>query len=188
MWDHGIIFWKYVHILKVAHPTLPIQVEWLVYPLFFKLFRLFKSLSVQLLNTCYKEDEAKTEKLLTSSLNQFPGINNLNLAVNSNNLEFVSHSSVQVLLTDVWTGEMHNCFISVHFDRVQVSWGLVRVMKIQLFSICCPVEWTISGTFNPENTTYTDFDVIKMSNWFQIKDPTTDRLGKWSRSTWKHNQ
>ena len=94
---------------------------------------------MQLLNTCYKEDEAKTEKLLTSSLNQFPGINNLNLAVNSNNLEFVSHSSVQVLLTDVWTGEMHNRFISVHCDRVQMSWGLMRVREIQQFSISYPV-------------------------------------------------
>ena len=48
----------------------------------------------------------KTQKLLISSFNQFPKLNNLNLAVNSSNLEFVSHSSVQVLLTDVWTGNM----------------------------------------------------------------------------------
>ena len=59
-----------------------------------------------MLDECFKSDETRTEKLITTELNIFNKQTCLKLAVASGHREFVAHSSVQILLNDVWTGAM----------------------------------------------------------------------------------
>ena len=72
-------------------------------------FRLFKEKALQLLDECYRTDEAKTKDLITISFDkqtdQFRGLDYLSVAAAHSNLEFVSHGSVQGVLDDIWSGK-----------------------------------------------------------------------------------
>ena len=72
--------------------------------LFFVSFSEFRSLSHDLLDKCYRECESKTVKLITEQSEQFNKRTSIDMAVSMMHLEFVSHSCVQALLNDVWTG------------------------------------------------------------------------------------
>ncbi|XP_066935830.1 transient receptor potential cation channel subfamily M member-like 2 [Clytia hemisphaerica] len=64
----------------------------------------FRTLSHDLLDKCYLDCERKTLKLITEQSEQFNKRTSINMAVSMMHLEFVSHSCVQALLNDVWTG------------------------------------------------------------------------------------
>lgn len=66
----------------------------------------FKSLALELLDECYKTNESKTVQLITCEFNQFSDQTSLGLAVDTNDLDFVSHSSVQLLLNEIWSGRV----------------------------------------------------------------------------------
>lgn len=68
--------------------------------------REFENLALQMLEECYKTDQNKAMEMITRKSQQFNDLTCLEVAVNSNHLEFVAHSCVQVLLNDVWTGEL----------------------------------------------------------------------------------
>ena len=57
-----------------------------------------------MLDACYNKSEDLTEKLITTELSQLKNVTCLDLAIMSNDMEYVSHCGVQGLLTDVWTG------------------------------------------------------------------------------------
>jgi len=75
-------------------------------------FSQFTELAFNLLDTCYRSNEKETLKLITGQSQQFNNRTCLDLAVGTNDLEFVSHSCVQALLNDVWTGSIKNLDIT----------------------------------------------------------------------------
>lgn len=74
--------------------------------------REFQNLALDLLEECYKKDEKTALKLITGKSEQFNDLTCLDVAVKSGQLQFVSHSAVQSLLNDVWTGSIKNVDIS----------------------------------------------------------------------------
>ena len=56
----------------------------------------FTRLAIQLLDACYRTDEKATEKFITDELKMLKDFSCLDLAVYSEQLDFVAHSSVQV--------------------------------------------------------------------------------------------
>uniref|UniRef100_A0AC35U2P5 LSDAT_euk domain-containing protein n=1 Tax=Rhabditophanes sp. KR3021 TaxID=114890 RepID=A0AC35U2P5_9BILA len=64
----------------------------------------FRVLSLELLDHCYKYDDAQTLQLLTYELKHFGQETCLSLAVLVNNKQFLSHPCCQILLADLWHG------------------------------------------------------------------------------------
>lgn len=69
-------------------------------------------MAINTLNECYCAHEKQTEAIITRELTYFPGRTCLSLAHCSGQKEFVSHSSVQQLLNDVWTGAIKSREVS----------------------------------------------------------------------------
>ena len=95
-----------------------------------------------LLEECYREDEVKTEKLITTELELMAPNTCLTLAVNSGLFGFVSHSCVSNLLNDVWTGAMkHNdlhplqCLAGIFFPPYILHFDFVT--ESQLKTMIC---------------------------------------------------
>ena len=67
----------------------------------------FTELSCHLLDDCYKADENTATKLIRQDIHySYPNKTNLELAVLYRNHDFVAHSCVQKVLTDVWAGKL----------------------------------------------------------------------------------
>ena len=66
----------------------------------------FRDDAFTLLQACYREDKIMTEKIVTSNLHQFPGLNFLDII--GENVSFLSHNSVQVYFQNIWFGGMLN--------------------------------------------------------------------------------
>uniref|UniRef100_A0A914YEB2 Ion transport domain-containing protein n=1 Tax=Panagrolaimus superbus TaxID=310955 RepID=A0A914YEB2_9BILA len=64
----------------------------------------FRQLSLELLDTCYKHDDANTLQLLTYELSYWGHETCLSLAVIVNNKAFLAHPCCQILLADLWHG------------------------------------------------------------------------------------
>uniref|UniRef100_A0A0K0F7B4 LSDAT_euk domain-containing protein n=1 Tax=Strongyloides venezuelensis TaxID=75913 RepID=A0A0K0F7B4_STRVS len=64
----------------------------------------FRELSLELLDQCYRMDDAQTLQLLTYELSYFGNETCLSLAVLVNNKQFLSHPCCQILLADLWHG------------------------------------------------------------------------------------
>ncbi|KAE9547695.1 hypothetical protein FO519_009092, partial [Halicephalobus sp. NKZ332] len=64
----------------------------------------FRQLSLELLDTCYKHDDAQTLQLLTYELVYWSHKTCLSLAVIVNNKAFLAHPCCQILLADLWHG------------------------------------------------------------------------------------
>uniref|UniRef100_A0A914LXQ2 Ion transport domain-containing protein n=1 Tax=Meloidogyne incognita TaxID=6306 RepID=A0A914LXQ2_MELIC len=64
----------------------------------------FRQLSLDLLDHCYKEDDAQTLQLLTYELAYWGRETCLSLAVLVNNKQFLAHPCCQILLADLWHG------------------------------------------------------------------------------------
>ncbi|KAL3120637.1 hypothetical protein niasHT_007929 [Heterodera trifolii] len=64
----------------------------------------FRQLSLELLDHCYKEDDAQTLQLLTYELSYWGHQTCLSLAVIVNNKQFLAHPCCQILLADLWHG------------------------------------------------------------------------------------
>uniref|UniRef100_A0A0N4ZG74 LSDAT_euk domain-containing protein n=1 Tax=Parastrongyloides trichosuri TaxID=131310 RepID=A0A0N4ZG74_PARTI len=64
----------------------------------------FRELSLELLDHCYRIDDAQTLQLLTYELSYFGHETCLSLAVLVNNKQFLSHPCCQILLADLWHG------------------------------------------------------------------------------------
>lgn len=67
---------------------------------------MFSSLAVGLLDKCYKENAELTNFLLINELVYWSHWTCLSLAACGNIKEFLSHTSCQFLITDLWTGGM----------------------------------------------------------------------------------
>ena len=59
-----------------------------------------------MLDTCYNRSEDLTEKMITIELSQLKNVTCLDLAIMSEQREYVSHCGVQGLISDVWTGPL----------------------------------------------------------------------------------
>ena len=104
--------------------------------------RAFESLSVLFLEECYRTDEVKTEKLITTELELMAPNTSLTLAVSCELFGFVSHSCVHNLLNDVWTGAMkHNdlhplqCIAGIFFPPYILHFDFVT--ESQLKTMIC---------------------------------------------------
>lgn len=78
---------------------------------FFNLFRVFHDLSIQLLNECYNADEETTYRLITQRMQYwgescFRIMNLLDLQVEPENSELITHSSFQDVLSSFWNGDL----------------------------------------------------------------------------------
>ena len=70
-------------------------------------FNTYQKLSLDLLDLCYKTHEKNTELLITMRLDLLSDASScLDFAVASEQRDFVSHSCVQGILNDVWTGSI----------------------------------------------------------------------------------
>ena len=59
-----------------------------------------------MLQECYEENEAWSQKLLVKKLDNFGQLTALDLAVMAEDQDFIAHTSCQVLLTRIWMGTM----------------------------------------------------------------------------------
>ncbi|XP_060069343.1 transient receptor potential cation channel subfamily M member 1-like [Ylistrum balloti] len=66
--------------------------------------KVFMKLSLELLEHCYKIDDACTQHLLTYELKNFSNQTCIGLAVSANHRKFVAHRCCQILLNDMWMG------------------------------------------------------------------------------------
>uniref|UniRef100_A0A183BZJ6 LSDAT_euk domain-containing protein n=1 Tax=Globodera pallida TaxID=36090 RepID=A0A183BZJ6_GLOPA len=64
----------------------------------------FRQLSLELVDHCYKQDDAQTLQLLTYELFYWGHQTCLSLAVIVNNKQFLAHPCCQILLADLWHG------------------------------------------------------------------------------------
>uniref|UniRef100_A0A3Q1BGJ8 non-specific serine/threonine protein kinase n=1 Tax=Amphiprion ocellaris TaxID=80972 RepID=A0A3Q1BGJ8_AMPOC len=74
----------------------------------FKTYSLeFGQLAVDMLDCAFRQNEQMAMKLLTSEMEAWSHFTCLQMAVSSCHRPFVSHSSTQTLLTDLWTGPLN---------------------------------------------------------------------------------
>lgn len=74
----------------------------------FKTYSLeFGQLAVNVLDCAFRQNEQMAMKLLTSEMEAWSHFTCLQMAVSSCHRPFVSHSSTQTLLTDLWTGPLN---------------------------------------------------------------------------------
>ena len=66
----------------------------------------YQRLAVGILTKCYEENPDKTRDLLIRKLDKWGGLTCLQLAVDSESREIVSHPAVQYLLNKIWFGGM----------------------------------------------------------------------------------
>ena len=64
----------------------------------------FETISYQLLDYCYRQDDHKAQQLLTCELTNWSGQTCLSLAVAAENLALLSHPCAQIILADLWLG------------------------------------------------------------------------------------
>lgn len=64
----------------------------------------FQTLTIELLDHCYNQDDTQTIQLLTYELSNWGKHTCLSLAVIVNNKQFLAHPCCQVLLADLWHG------------------------------------------------------------------------------------
>ncbi|PAV69075.1 hypothetical protein WR25_21949 [Diploscapter pachys] len=88
----------------------------------------FRTLSLELLDQCYKQDDTQTLQLLTYELENWSNQTCLSLAVFCNNKQFLAHPSCQILLADLWHGGLR---IRSH-SNVKVIGGIVFPVSIAL--------------------------------------------------------
>lgn len=83
----------------------------------FKAYSLeFGQLAVDVLDSAFRQNEQMAMKLLTTEMEAWSHFTCLQMAVSSGHRPFVSHSSTQTLLTDLWTGPLNmrkNSFLKI---------------------------------------------------------------------------
>lgn len=68
--------------------------------------REFEKLALDLLDYCYRQDEATTLQLLTHELQNWSKQTCLGLAVAANHSGFLAHTANQMLLAELWMGAL----------------------------------------------------------------------------------
>ena len=63
-------------------------------------------MAIGVLNECYNEDEERTALILVRELPNWGYQTCLNVAVSADNKNFIAHSGVQNLLTEIWMGKL----------------------------------------------------------------------------------
>ncbi|XP_072174396.1 transient receptor potential cation channel subfamily M member-like 2 [Diadema setosum] len=66
----------------------------------------YEDLAIGVLNECYEEDEERSALILVSELPHWGNSTCLTIAVNAMNKNFIAHSGVQNLLTEIWMGKI----------------------------------------------------------------------------------
>ncbi|XP_074655760.1 transient receptor potential cation channel subfamily M member 8-like, partial [Tubulanus polymorphus] len=84
----------------------------------------FEELAIGVLNECYTDDSRKAQKLLTRRLNLYGNTTCLLLAVKANNKNFISHPCCQLLLNNIWMGDL---------DEETESWRICLCVVCPLF-------------------------------------------------------
>ncbi|XP_028312748.1 transient receptor potential cation channel subfamily M member 6-like isoform X3 [Gouania willdenowi] len=83
----------------------------------FKTYSLdFGQLAVDMLDCAFQQNEQMAMKLLTTEMEAWSHFTCLQMAVSASHRPFVSHSSTQTLLTDLWTGTLNmrkNSFLKI---------------------------------------------------------------------------
>ena len=87
--------------------------------------REFERIAVEVLSKCNKINHQMTEDILIREIDIFSKQTVIELAVQSNSLDFVSHNSIQVMLNNTWFGRIdpdtsyikviHLKFCFIHF-------------------------------------------------------------------------
>uniref|UniRef100_A0A3P8SYT9 non-specific serine/threonine protein kinase n=1 Tax=Amphiprion percula TaxID=161767 RepID=A0A3P8SYT9_AMPPE len=95
----------------------------------FKTYSLeFGQLAVDMLDCAFRQNEQMAMKLLTSEMEAWSHFTCLQMAVSSCHRPFVSHSSTQTLLTDLWTGPLNmrkNSFWKYGLTMCLDSWTII---------------------------------------------------------------
>ena len=86
---------------------------------------MFKAMAHELLDECCTSNEKQAIKLYTTTQRHIPEMSCLDIAVAIDHFEFVAHNSIQVLLTDVWTGYLKT-------QKVTVT-GYIRILLAIVF-------------------------------------------------------
>uniref|UniRef100_H2ZBY9 TRPM SLOG domain-containing protein n=1 Tax=Ciona savignyi TaxID=51511 RepID=H2ZBY9_CIOSA len=66
----------------------------------------YEAHSIGILSECYNENEEKTGNLLLRRLPKWGNLTPLQIAVNAKDRAFVSHPAVQILLSQIWKGQL----------------------------------------------------------------------------------
>ncbi len=76
----------------------------------------YETLAIGVLNECFGEDENRTADILIRELPNWGRVTSLSLAVAAENKNFIAHSGVQNLLSQIWLGKL-----SVENNSIMVS-------------------------------------------------------------------
>lgn len=85
-------------------------------------------ISVDLVDSCFKQDQKRSRQLLTMELDRWSKMTNLQLAVISNHKILLGHPCCQILLADLWMGALN---IKTH-QTLKVLGGIFFP-----FIVCC---------------------------------------------------
>lgn len=66
----------------------------------------FETRGLKLLDFCYRQDQEKSQRLLTCELNSWSSQSCLSLAVAANHRPLLAHPCSQVILADLWMGAL----------------------------------------------------------------------------------
>lgn len=79
-------------------------------------------MAIGVLGECFTADEFKSKTLLVRVLPSYGQTTLLQLAVEANNIEFVSHQACQNLLNNIWWGKM---------DELQGEWRVSEQITLR---------------------------------------------------------
>uniref|UniRef100_A0A8C5DQT4 TRPM SLOG domain-containing protein n=1 Tax=Gouania willdenowi TaxID=441366 RepID=A0A8C5DQT4_GOUWI len=86
--------------------------------------RDFGQLAVDMLDCAFQQNKQMAMKLLTTEMEAWSHFTCLQMAVSASHIPFVSHSSTQTLLTDLWTGTLNmrkNSFLKPNIPQEQIT-------------------------------------------------------------------
>lgn len=95
----------------------------------------FENRGLKLLDFCYRQDQEKTQKLLTCELTTWSNQSCLSLAVAANHRSILAHPCSQIILADLWMGALRtrkNTNLNVS-EAKKICWK--KKKKFKLLSI-----------------------------------------------------
>uniref|UniRef100_H2ZBY8 TRPM SLOG domain-containing protein n=1 Tax=Ciona savignyi TaxID=51511 RepID=H2ZBY8_CIOSA len=131
----------------------------------------YEAHSIGILSECYNENEEKTGNLLLRRLPKWGNLTPLQIAVNAKDRAFVSHPAVQILLSQIWKGQlMEN----------------THTLKIIFSALCFPLIFFLIS-FNGLSKEPTTDDLSSSSD-LQEKGLISKENGSTKRSLYKREK
>ena len=97
-----------IHSVYMVHFPIVCQQRWrTMTPCAIYLFhREYEELAIGVLNECYNDDPERTSVVLVREQEEWGNVTNLATAKHAENRNFIAHSGVQNLLTEIWNGKL----------------------------------------------------------------------------------